>query len=259
VGSGTLEMMAFTYDDAWRNIINTGTVTVDVRLPQGLQEVWAIDSPVSLGASEVKTFIATASDPFMSAVAPASGTDYTLMSGSVTPTISRTSGASTVITLTAGGGGAVLDRLALRAKPVSTIYSIQATASDSGSITEYGPRSFPGDMPFSNVHDAQAVLDTAVQMHAEPLPVISGDFAVGQNATRAASVLARDFSQRVTVQVTGMDLDDDFFIEAFGHAWSIEADHVVTVGMEKVPPDGATTAADIFILGHRLGSGKLAL
>ena len=36
VGSGTLQMYEFTYDDAWRNIINTGTINVDVRLPQEL-------------------------------------------------------------------------------------------------------------------------------------------------------------------------------------------------------------------------------
>ena len=142
----------------------------------------------------------------MTATTPVSGTDYTLLAGSVTPTLSRTTGASTTITLTAGGGGASLDRLALRAQPVSTIYSLQATASDSSSITDYGPRSFPGDAPFSNIADAQAVLDTAIQMHAEPLPVVTGKFSVGQNTTRAASVLARDLSDRVTLTVSGMSI-----------------------------------------------------
>ena len=66
------------------------------------------DTGINLGVSEVLTFTASASDPFINAVTPVSGTDYTLLSGAVTPTLSRTSGASTTITLTAGGGGAVL-------------------------------------------------------------------------------------------------------------------------------------------------------
>src|SRR5207342_2379196 len=70
------EMYELTYDDAWRNIINTGTISIDVRLPQELQEVWVQDEIITLGAAEVRTFIASASDPFTSAVTPVSGTDY---------------------------------------------------------------------------------------------------------------------------------------------------------------------------------------
>jgi hypothetical protein len=259
------EMYELTYDDAWRNIINTGNITVDVRQPQALQEIWTFDSSVVLAASEVKTFVASTSDPFTGALAPVDGTDYTLLAGAVTPTISRTSGASTVITLTAGGGGATLDRLALRAQPVSVIYSVQATASDATSITDYGPRSFPGDATFSNLADAQAILDKAIEQHKDPLPIVEGTFSVGQNLTRAASVLARDLSDRVTLTVSGMSLNTDFFVESFKHDFANpDLRHDVTVGMEKVPAAGSVSSSDVFILGsstvnHRLGTGKLAL
>jgi hypothetical protein len=259
------EMYELTYDDAWRNIINTGSISIDVRLPQALEEVWTQDNIITLGAAEVKTFIASGSDPFTSAEVPVSGTDYTLVSGSVTPTLSRTSGASTVITLTAGGGGAVLNRLALRAKPVSTVYSVQVTASDATSITAYGPRSFPSDPSFASVYDAQAVLDKAIEQHKDPLPIVEGTFSVGQNLTRAASVLARNLSDRVTLTVSGMSLNTDFFVESFRHDFANpDLRHDVTVGMEKVPAAGSVSASDVFILGsstvnHRLGTGKLAL
>ena len=258
------EVFDLTYDDAWRNIINTGQITVDVRQPQELQQVWSIDTTISLGVSEVKTFIASASDPFINAATPASGTDYTVLAGGVTPTISRTSGQSTTITLTAGGSGATLDRLGLRAQPIQTLYTQLASQSDSSSITAYGPRSYPNDAVFANIYDAQAILDTAVQMRSAPLPIVTGKLSVGQNTTRAVSVLARNLSDRVTLTMSGMSLNADFFCESFQHDFANELQHDVTVGMEKVPPDDATTASNIFILGsavsgHRLGTGKLAL
>src|SRR4249920_571046 len=234
------EMYELTYDDAWRNIINTGTISVDVRLPQTVEEVWVQDAIITLGAAEVKTFVASASDPFINAVVPVSGTDYTLVSGAVTPTLSRTSGASTTITLTAGGGGAVLNRLALRAQPVSTIYTVNLTASDATSITDYGPRSFPSDPSFASVFDAQAVLDKAIEQYKDPLPIVEGTFSVAQNTTRAASVLARDLSDRVTLTVSGMSLNTDFYVESFRHDFANpDLRHDVTVGMEKVPAAGS--------------------
>src|SRR4249919_671650 len=65
----------FDYDEAWKNIINTGLISVDVRTPNALDVVWTIDSPIGFTASETKTFIAQTTDPFYNAVTPLSGTD----------------------------------------------------------------------------------------------------------------------------------------------------------------------------------------
>lgn len=255
----------FTYDEAWRNIINTGLTSVDVRTPAKLDAVWTLDSPLGFTASQTQTFIAATSDPFMNAVAPAVNTDYTIISGSISSiTLSRTSGASTTITVTAGGGGAQISSLQLRAQLVQTVYTMQVAASDAGSIADYGSRSFPGDLPFCNQYDAQAVLDTAVELRSEPLPVINTKFMIGGfNTTRAAATLSRDLSDRVTVVEPETVLNDDFYIESIAHDFTGQHDHTITFGLEAVPPAGAVTAANVFLIGsavsgHRIGTGKLA-
>jgi|SRR5215216_497252 len=256
----------FSYDEAWRNIINTGLISVDVRTPAATDAIWTLDSTVGFTANETKTFIASTSDPFMNAIAPVVGTDYELISGSLTSVIlSRTSGASTTITLTAGGSGAHIDRLQLRAQPVTVAYTVQVTASDAGSIADYGARSFPSDLPFCNQYDAQDILETAIQMHADPLPIVSARFLIADLApkSRVAAALARDLSDRVTVVESETVLNDDFYVESISHTFTGTYDHSVTFGLEAVPPAGTVTASDVFILGssvsgHRLGTGKLA-
>lgn len=255
----------FIYDEAWRNIINTGLISVDVRTPSAREAVWTLDSPLGFTASETKTFIAATSDPFLNAVVPANNTDYTIISGSISSiTLSRTSGASTTITITAGGGGAQISSLQLRAQLVQTAYTMQVTASDAVSIADYGQRSFPGDLPFCNQYDAQAVLDTAVEVRSEPLPVLSVRFVIGGlNTTRAAATLSRDLSDRVTIVESETVLNDDFYVESIAHEIISEFDHSIIFGAEAVPPDGDVTAANVLILGsavsgHRIGTGKLA-
>lgn len=252
----------FLYDEAWKNIINTGLISVDVRMPQASQVVWSVDSPIVLAASEARTFIATASDPFTNAQTPTSGTDYTVTAGSVTPTLSRTSGASTTITLTAGGGGAVLSNLQLRAQPVQVIYTVQVTASDSTSIADYGSRSYPVELPWCNQYDAQAILDYAIESHKQPLPIIQARFLIGTNSTRAAAILPRNLSDRVTVREDETVLNNSFYVESFSHTAGGTVDHAVTVGAEMVPPDGTVTGSNIFIVGggvaHQIGDGVLA-
>ena len=253
----------FSYDDAWRNIINTGRIDVEIRTPQALDAVWTIDSPIGFTNSETKTFIASASDPFTNAIVPVADTDYVLTSGSLSSvTLSRTSGASTTITLTAGGGGAQISSLQLRAQPVQTAYTVQVTASDATSITDYGLRSFPGDLPFCNQYDAQAILDTAVEMRAQPLPVLSVRLVVA-NESWADPVLSRDLSDRLTIVEAETVLNTDFYLESIAHEFASDYDHAVVAGLEAVPPDGDTTASNIFLLGssavgHRLGTGVFA-
>lgn len=254
----------FIYDDAWRNIINTGLVSVGVRTVQPLETVWESNSPFGFLPNSTATFIVSTTDPFLNAVLPTVGTDYALYTGSIGfVNLSRTSGASTTITMTAGSGGAVINDLKLRAQPVRTAYTIQVAASNASSITDYGSRSYPGDLPFCGIHDAQAVLETAVRLRAQPLPIVQARFMVGTNERRAARILGRDLSDRVTVVETQTALNDDFYIESIAHDASSEHDHAVTFGLEMVPPAGDVTSSNVFIIGsnvsgHRIGEGKLA-
>jgi hypothetical protein len=257
-------MSRLLYDDGWRNIINTGTISVETRTVRAIEPVWTMDEAIHIGASATKTFIATANDPFTAAITPVSGTDYVVEVGSLSSvTLSRTSGASTTITLTAGGSGAQLTNLQLRAQPVSVAYTTQVTASDATSITDYGQRAFPTDPPFINTFDAQGILESVIEQRAQPLSIVQCEFYVPpSNTARADAILGRDLSDRVTIDVDAAFLNNDFYIESFSHSFGTELDHAVTVGCELVPTTDVD-ASNVFILGssvdgHRLGSGKLA-
>jgi len=263
--TGTVEPVMqrpFSYDEAWSNIINTGTIDVEVRTAQELTPVWTLESPISLTPGETRTFTASASDPFINAVPPSAGIDFTLLSGSANISLSRDSGASTVITVAATFLGASLDRLEMRAQPLQTSYTVQVTASDATSIADYGPRSFPTDLPWCNPYDAQTILNRAVEMRAQPLPIVEVRFVIA-NDTKAALILARDLSDRVTIIEPETALNDGFYVENFSHQATGDFDHEVRIGAELVPPDGSVTSGNVFILGssvsgHRLGSGVLA-
>jgi hypothetical protein len=224
----------FVYNESWANIVNTGTASVDVRQPQPLQAVWTSETAITLSTGETKLITASATDPFFNAVPPIAGIDYTAVSGTVTATLFRTSGVSATIKLTAGAGPAVISNLQLRAQPVTVTHTIQVSASDVASIADFGPRSFPGDLPWCGVGDAQAVLDTAVAIRSQPLPIISARFVAGANIAKAAAILTRDLSDRVTVVEPETVVNGDFYVESIGHELTGEHDHAVVFGLEAV-------------------------
>lgn len=243
----------FSYDESWGNIINSGNVSVDIRAPAELQPVWTSDTPITMSSGEQKILTVTATDPFLNAEVPvgttdpeAEGFDFVILSGSVSVRLITDSGLSTGIELTAGAGGVAMSGLQLRAQPVQVAYTVQVLAEDADSIAEYGRRSFPDDLPWCGVADAQAVLDTAVAMRSRPLPIITARFQVGNKASKAAQLLSRDLSDRVTVIEPETYTDGDFFIESIAHDISSEFDHAVTFGLEAASPDFEVPADTAF-------------
>lgn len=225
----------FIYDEAWRNIVNDCVVSVDTRAAKDPEAVWTADATFVLTGGEQKVITVATSDPFLYAVAPESGVDYTIVSGAATVSLVRASGASAEITLTDTGGGAIIEGLQLRAQPVSTAYTTQVSASDSTSITDFGARAFPNDLPWCNAYDAQAVLDLTVSARAQPNPIIEVRFMIGQDKVRSAAILSRDMSDLVTVVEPETSLSGDFYIERFQHDLTGEIDHSVTIGLEMAP------------------------
>lgn len=235
--SGRLEPVmttGFTYEESWRNIVNTGTVSVDVRAPQPTQVIWSSDSPITLSLGEQKMITVSASDPFFNAVTPVAGTDYT-SSGTITVSLTRTSGLATAIILTAVGSAAVVSTLSLRANPVTVARTVQVSASDPESIEDFDPREFPNELPWCGAEDAQAVLSTTVAYRAWPIAVVSARFQVAGSGTKTASILARDLSDRVTVIESQTLLNADMYIESIQHDFAGDHDHLVTFGLEAVP------------------------
>lgn len=226
----------FTYEESWRNVINTGATNVDVRRPAGEQAVWTSDATITLTAGEQKVITASASDPFFNALVPQVGVDFTMSAGSVSVALLNTSGSSAGIVLTAVGGVAIVNNLQLRANPVTVAHAVQVSASDSASMDDYDPRSFPGELPWCGPEDAESILRTAVAQRARPLATATVRFMLGNNLTRAAKILALDLSDRVTVYEDETFLNGvEFYVESITHEFSGTHDHTVTLGLEAVP------------------------
>jgi hypothetical protein len=252
----------FTYDDAWRNIVNSATFSVDVRKVGDLSVVWESDAVINIPASTTVPVTVELQDPVLSAVVPVNGTDFTTVFGSVTPTLSRTSGTAITIFLLAGGAAAQVTGLRLRAIPVPVSYTVQVSASDATSQTDYGLRSYPNEAPWVGPADAQAIADLQVATRKQPNPILSVRFPCGLNQdTRLAALLARDLSDRVTIVEPETAVNSDFYCESFAHSIDGITDHQITVGCEAVPPV-VDDPASIFIFngtsGHRFNEGKFA-
>lgn len=228
----------FDHDEAWRNIVNTGTASIDIRQPQPFGVVWTADTTISLSAGQQTLITAAGSDPFYSAITPVDGIDFRTLTGSVEVALLRTSGISAPIQLTAVGGASTIAGLQLRARPVPVIRTVQVSASDRQSIADYNPRSFPGDLSLCGVGDARAVLQTAISQRAQPLPIVQVRFLV-RDPVKAALLLSRDLSDRVTVVEPETVTNGDFYIESIQHDLTGEEDHSMTFGLEAAPV-GAT-------------------
>lgn len=244
-GAEPLFSAPLVYDHGWRDIVNSVTLSVDERDPSGTAEVvWSSERSFSISAGQTLVINAEFSDPVVGAITPVAGTDYQLRSGTVTVTLSRTSGASVAIFVKAGSAASVIDSLQLRAHPVAVRRTAQVHAEDSTSITRYGRRSYSQDAPWVTQADADAIAAVILAHRAERLPIVSLRMVNGHDS-RLTQMLSRDLSDRITIVDAETGLNDDFFVERIEHSIS-EAGlyHETVFGCEKVP----TQATDVLKL-----------
>lgn len=235
-GGEPLFSAPLVYDHGWRDIVNSVNLSVNDRAPAGaLANVFETDRTYSLSDGQTLPIKVEASDPFMGAVEPVDGTDFTTRSGTVEITLSRTSGQSATIFVKATGGAAVISSMRLRAYPVAVVSTFQVAAEDAVSISRYGRRSYSQDAPWAGIHDARAIAEVLLGYRAERLPIITFRMVNG-NDTRLTQMLSRDLSDRITVVDAETGLNDPFFIERIEHTVT-EAGlfHETTFGCEKTP------------------------
>lgn len=263
-GDGAVEpvMTGLTYSTPWSAIVNDVSITVNERAPGGdLEVVWSTTDTIGLAANQARTVVVQASDPFLGAVAPVAGVDFTL-TGAVTVAMSRTSGQSTSITLTAGASGATVTELRLQAFSVAVRRTYQVPSSDATSKADYGTRSLPSgsDPVWASTQDAQALADLWVATRKDPLPRLQARFVCSDlDSARLQQVLARDLSDRVAVTEAESTLSGSpFFVESIDHGVASVAEHAVTFGLEAVPAGGPSTPP--FLVGTSVigGSDPLA-
>ena len=96
-------------------VINSPSIIIHERTLKALTPVWTQGDPDAIARGQTVEIIARSSEPFINAVVPIEGTDFKVTTGTITGvTLSRTSGQSTTISLTAGAAGAQLADLQLR-------------------------------------------------------------------------------------------------------------------------------------------------
>lgn len=207
-----------TYQSGIKDVINVCSVSYTVRTVGSLAPVWALGSTLVLAPNESRSFVArpVTNDPFTGAIAPVAGTDYTVTVGSVASTaINRTSGAQVRVTITAGGSGATVTMLQLRAQLVTVAASgsIANTVNASTSIARYGrrPFSYP-TLPDIGVNTLQDLVNTIVSTHSVPQPMVLIT-SIGTDDASSAALLGREISDRISVADPTSGFASDVFIE----------------------------------------------
>jgi len=208
----------FTYAHGWRDIINSVSFDVPERIVSGdLEDVWTSEDTISLGIGQSTEIAISTSDPFVDAVTPVSGTDYTVSgAGTLNVVMSRTSGQSVKITLLAVGGAVVVSSLKLRAKPITVTKTIKVTRQDTGSITLHGERAYPDAAPWANANDADAIAGMVLLQYAQRRPTVQLR-VVSENPEHFVQLLTRTVSDRIHITHGEASLDADFFVERVTH------------------------------------------
>ena len=230
----------------WKDIINSVTFTVNERSTivtesDGTGEapvVWSIEDTISIPAGGSRTFKVTAENPVLYFQAPnPKKNDYILVGGDVTFSLSRTTGLSCELTITAPNDAVALTGLAVRGYPVNTQDGVQVTVRNEDSVLRVGEKADTSnvDAPWANANDAQAIGDIITHMRGNRLPTMSITVKNGV-ATRLHQILDRRLSDLIHIVEPRSYTDHDFFIESIEH--TIEQGgklHTVKFGCEAVP------------------------
>lgn len=218
VPAGLSIAQPFVYQHGWRDIVNSVTFEVQDRIPSSVfEDVWTSEDTIVLSNGQSADVDISTSDPFLDAITPVEGTDFTKTgAGSVTVGLSRTSGQSAKITVMASGGGAIVTGLRMRARPIPVVKTVKVIRQDSGSITAHGEKTNPDPAPWAGVHDAGAIADMILLHYARRRPTVQVR-VVTQDPAHFVQVLQRTISDRVRIQNDEMGLNGDFFVERITH------------------------------------------
>jgi hypothetical protein len=208
----------FGYSHGWRDIVNTVNFDIDERHPQSaITTVWESNDTTVLTLGQSIQIQAKASDPFRDAQDLTIGTDIVFAgAGTVATSLSRRSGQSTTITITAIGATVTITHLQVRARPVPTARTVKVSATDSVSIERHGLRSNPADAPWAGQHDAQAIAYLLLAHYAQRRPTVELRL-VSSDGDHLLQILTRTISDLITIRHGELGLDADFHIESLTH------------------------------------------
>jgi hypothetical protein len=232
----------FIYQHGWRDIVNDVLQDVEQRAQNtDLSAVWNTESPFSILTGQTVEIKAVASDPFLDAVAPTtSGSEPDIVytgTGTVSATLSRDSGQSTIIRITSIGGPATILSMQLRARAVPVGRTIQVREQDPASITVHGLRTYPQDIVLATANDVEAVAEVIVAQYANRRPLVSMRI-VAQDPTHLEQIFSRTLSDLITIGNGELGLSAGFYVEQVEHTITrIDPQqppiHEVVLGCEK--------------------------
>jgi hypothetical protein len=243
----------FEYSHGWRDIVNDVVLAVEERRPDAaLSAVWESTSTISLAIGQSATVDVQASEPFLDAQDIEDGYDIIYNGAGIPSTLlSRRSGQSAAITITAIGGSLTVTYLRLRARSVPVVRTVQVAAADSTSITRHGQRTYPEEAPWAATGDALAVAQLLLAAYSERRPTVSMRI-VSSDLPHHLQIVERQISDLITIRHGELGLHGDFYIENIGHtlARMVGQDdcpgpvHYATFGCERsgvVVPDNPFT------------------
>lgn len=221
-----------TYDIGWKDIVNSVNINIDQRQAGEVEAIFTSTDIIALSAGESRTISIKGDSPFMGAITPVLNTDYTVPAGAVTVTLSRDSGESADVVITASSSSTI-NGMVVRARPVTVARTLKVLVEDAGSISGNGIKTYDGTMPWANVNDAFAVGTLIIGQRSQRLPIIT--FTVkNSNATRMNQILTRDISDRIHIVEDETFTDHDYYIEKVQHSIEeIGHDHSATYSCER--------------------------
>jgi hypothetical protein len=259
-GPGILKIArGFKYDHGVKQLSNTVAFEVEQRKPAEVARVWQTEDTFSIGVNETLQIDVKGSSPFINAEVPVVNIDYTLMSGAVTPTLSRTSGQSAVLSLAAGGTGAVVAGMAVRASEIAVARTVKIGDSDAGSVAARGRQTWQGAAPWANIYDAQVIAQKVVALYASNRPSVTFEI-VGYNDEHLTQALARKISDRITVRNDKFGINADFIIEAITHTIGNKLGvHRTQFLCSAVEPTQPANALRFDVAGAGFNDGRFAI
>lgn len=229
IGPSHLPFQHYTYKQEMRGIFNDVRMSVDIRGADPTEQVIAHqgDDSLSFGVSEVQTFEFVTADPIATVTAPVVTTDYVVDSGSIASTsVVITSARTMTVTITAGGGGAVISGpgtsttgFQVRGHLYIVLNEQVVTQTvDAGSsprvktldLTEQGA------WPCVSAPTAQTLVNAAAEYYRESRPTISIELT-NKDWRCVEEMVSRQISDRVSIYAGPNEFQGDIWIEQINH------------------------------------------
>lgn len=262
---------SFSYNDGLANTINSATLEVAPRIPGNRQVVWSTDDPIVLGASESVTLVIRTDDPFVDLQVPQSlvsyledGTftyDYHVAQGNASFALSRTSGQSALLTITAGLSGVFLDTgVRVRGTPLKQGAARKFTAANPVSANTFGDNDWGGDAPWAYFYDADVLVNKIVNVYGQARPSVSFEIDGVVSAATLTEVLGQQISDRITVRNDDHGVNSDFMVERLTHTIrTLGVRHRLKIDAEVVEPTQAVNPFTFDTSGKGFDQGQFGM